>query len=379
MGHPLDPKLSAAPAAVRRRAWLFAIALAVAGLPAAASEPLDLEGRIACRETIEQVYWRHRIWPSANLTPKPSLSEVLPKAALRQRVERTILLSNALERYWHRPVGAAELAAELRRIFRDSRDPERLAEIVAALDEDGYRLAECLARPLLAERLVRSFYAADQRFGAGKGHPSFDKWLASVQSGLELELVTERADWKSWEPPLAASHVPKGTNGDFWVPTAALPEATSGETAVWTGSEMIVYGGCGQTSNFCEIANGGRYDPAADSWTPIASSWSADAPSSILPRRRHTAVWTSREMIVWGGCNGSSPCARGQFTGARYDPALDEWTPTPLQSAPGARDQHSGVWTGSALIVWGGYADTYGSYTSTGGLYYPPPPQRPFR
>ena len=175
--------------------------LAMVGLPAAASESLDLESRIACQETIEQVYWQHRIWPSSNLTPKPPLSEILSREALRQRAERTILISNALERFWQRPVRAAELQAELRRIFRDSRDPARLAEIVGALGGDGYRLGECLARPLLAERLARSFYAAAER----PGRPSFDEWLASVQSDLDRELVTEPGDWTGWAPPRSSA------------------------------------------------------------------------------------------------------------------------------------------------------------------------------
>ena len=49
--------------------WLCVTALFLAALPTAASTasgPLDLNGRIACRKTIEQVYWKHRTWPSAN-------------------------------------------------------------------------------------------------------------------------------------------------------------------------------------------------------------------------------------------------------------------------------------------------------------------------
>src|SRR4029078_13714359 len=42
-----------------------------------------------------------------------------------------------------------------------------LRELFAALGNDPYVVAECLARPALADRLARSFYAHDQRFHGG--------------------------------------------------------------------------------------------------------------------------------------------------------------------------------------------------------------------
>src|SRR5947207_8563188 len=68
-----------------------------------------------------------------------------------------------------------------------------------------------------------------------------------------------------------------------------------------------------------------------------------DAPSA---RRQHTAVWTGTEMIIWGGTNDS--------TGGRYNPAVDMWTATSTTKAPSARTGHTAVWTGNEMIVWGG-------------------------
>ena len=56
---------------------------------------------------------------------------------------------------------------------------------------------------------------------------------------------------------------------------------------------MIVWGGVDETFNDCNT--GGRYNPITDSW--IATSLS-DAPS---PRDSQTAVWTGSEMIIWAG------------------------------------------------------------------------------
>ena len=68
-------------------------------------------------------------------------------------------------------------------------------------------------------------------------------------------------------------------------------------------------------------------------------------------RAAHTAVWTGSEMIVWGGVNG------GNFlfnTGGRYNPSTDSWRATSITNAPSARYLHTAVWTGSEMIVWGG-------------------------
>ena len=65
----------------------------------------------------------------------------------------------------------------------------------------------------------------------------------------------------------------------------------------------------------------------------------------------HAAIWTGREMIIWGGFNFDF----GDFnTGARYNSASDSWTAVTTASAPTARALHSAVWTGSEMIVWGG-------------------------
>ena len=96
-----------------------------------------------------------------------------------------------------------------------------------------------------------------------------------------------------------------------------------GHTAVWTGSEMIVWGG--DLDNF--LNTGGRYDPGTDSWT---STSTANAP---VGREAHTAVWTGSEMIVWGGVDGGSYLN----TGGRYNPSTDSWTATSTTNAPFGR------------------------------------------
>jgi len=71
-------------------------------------------------------------------------------------------------------------------------------------------------------------------------------------------------------------------------------------------------------------------------------------------------------MIVWGG----EDFYGGLNTGGRYNPGSDTWTATITTNAPSVREYHTAVWTGSEMIVWGGYSgDFQGVLLNTGGRY----------
>src|SRR5437899_9548616 len=90
-------------------------------------------------------------------------------------------------------------------------------------------------------------------------------------------------------------------------------------------------------------STGGKYNPSTDSWTATSI---INVPSG---RIHHTAAWTGSEMIVWGGFGGSY-----LNTGGRYNPSTDSWIATSTTNAPGPRDYHTAVWTGSEMIIRGG-------------------------
>src|SRR5204862_4466985 len=105
--------------------------------------------------------------------------------------------------------------------------------------------------------------------------------------------------------------------------------------------------------------SGGRYDPGTDSW--VATS-TIGAP---MARYSHTAVWTGNEVIVWGGRVGGSD----SNSGGRYNPSTDSWVATNTSGAPSARGAYNAVWTGTEMIVWGGTGPTGGSELNSGGRY----------
>ena len=203
----------------------------------------------------------------------------------------------------------------------------------------------------------------------GRYNPGANSWAATTTSGAPSGRNGHTGVWTGSEMILwgGFSDFPRTfyTSGGRYNPalnvwtattTTAAPIGRNWHTAIWTGSEMIVWGGNDDNSFFND---GGRYNPAADSWTALATT---GAPNG---RHYHTAVWTGNEMILWGGDNGTS-----YFNdGARYNPATDSWTPISTTGAPSARTTHAAVWTGTEMIVWGGYDGS--TYLNDGGRYNP--------
>ena len=101
--------------------------------PAKASHPaaagLTFAERVAYQRAIEDVYWRHRIWPKERPDPKPSLDAVMSQAQLEKKVENYLRESQELEDYWQRPIIPGQLQAEMDRMAQHTKQPEVLREL----------------------------------------------------------------------------------------------------------------------------------------------------------------------------------------------------------------------------------------------------------
>ena len=371
--------LHAAPPAV------LAVALAALFAPAARAAapvaPLSFDARVACEERVQQVYWRYTLWPESNPAPKPGLDAVLPRPALERRAEDALLAERLLAARFGVALTGERLQRELDRIACDTRRPEMLREIVGALDGDARLVAECVARPLLAQRLLREAFGREGASSPADAGPApraeapaaragagFAAWLAAerADAGLDAAGDARAAARAALLPRPDDAFVPalgpiadSACGSEPWTPTHAdLPDPRRNFSAVWTGSEMIVWGGEGSSFWPDVFGDGGRYDPATDTW-----SWIPSSALSPTARTEHTAVWTGTEMIVWGG----RTAAGRLMTGARYAPATGTWTKISDTGAPTSRSGHTAVWAGTEMIVWGG--GTYG--LNTGGRYNP--------
>ncbi|HEY3660835.1 MAG TPA: hypothetical protein VGK91_06375 [Candidatus Udaeobacter sp.] len=451
---------------------------------------LGFAERVAYQRAIEEVYWRHRIWPNESANPRPSLNDVMSQAQLEKKVADYLRKSQALEDYWQRPLTAEQLQAEMDRMAQHTKRHEVLRELFEALGNDPSVIAECLARPALAERFLTNWYAYDQgihgelkqraqadlqahhvieqmnsgthseielikndssdvaeerdaktirlnsvewdetvqnlartfnntdaaqpnsigmpqpvatlqsadmsahsqnassdykTLRAGKASPLQENEtcyyaitiLAKTNDHLKLATVTwpkeplaswlARAENQPATPTLPATigyilpAVAAGCTDETWTPTSGPPDGLGGHTAVWTGSEMIIWGGVRSSVFFTPLNTGGRYNPSTDNW---ATTSTTNAP---MARSGHTAVWTGSQMIVWGGSgNNNNPLN----TGGKYNPDTDSWTATSTTNAPTGRSGHTAVWTGSQMIVWGGSGNN-NNPLNTGGKYNP--------
>ncbi|MES2774718.1 MAG: hypothetical protein V4722_11065 [Bacteroidota bacterium] len=148
---------------------------------------------------------------------------------------------------------------------------------------------------------------------------------------------------------------------DKWVKKNAQPDeataAIEGDgTMVWTGAEFLFWGG-GYDSYFSGTfpnwvfhpanyaSQGIRYNPAANSWIPISTT---NAPT---PRKKHKAVWTGSELVIWGGLDSAGIYKN---TGARYHPTTNTWSTMPVPAAFSGRSDFTMTAAGANIVIWGG-------------------------
>ncbi|ROO85396.1 hypothetical protein EDD29_2939 [Actinocorallia herbida] len=130
------------------------------------------------------------------------------------------------------------------------------------------------------------------------------------------------------------------------LPGAPVP-GRSWSGAVWTGREMVVWGGVTEREETDgkkvrtvveERADGAAYDPATDRWRvlPVAP---------LSGRERPVMVWTGERVLVVGGRVRRR--TDGVRDGAAYDPVADSWEVLP--GAPEPPSEHV-VWTGEEAV-----------------------------
>ena len=224
------------------------------------------------------------------------------------------------------------------------------------LDISTFLLTDTLDQPVsgsITTTYNRSVFTPETNLAYGTIYRATVTTGAEDMSGNALSMdhlwlfTTETGSKGSWTP-MSTTNVPSGRQ---W------------HSAVWTGDEMIIWGG-GWSGTGALFNTGGRYHPLSDTWQATDT---VGAPSA---RSSHTAVWTGNEMIIWGGSGG------GQYhdSGARYDPLTDSWQAISTVGAPSPRNHHIAVWTGSEMIIWGGSGPRAdgGTFSVNDGARYNP-------
>src|SRR2546421_11180626 len=192
---------------------------------------LTFEERVAYQRAIEDVYWRHRIWPRERPDPKPPLDAVISQAQLETKVRDYLRNSQALEDYWQRSITAQQLQAEMDRMAQHTKQPDVLRELFEALGNDPFIITECLAKPVLTERLIAGLSSQDKarRFESAQTKALDDTTMATTLANITYTLPK----------------IPEACIYDTWTATSTTNALSPRDfhSAVWTGTEMIIWGG----------------------------------------------------------------------------------------------------------------------------------------
>lgn len=90
----------------------------------------------------------------------------------------------------------------------------------------------------------------------------------------------------------------------------------TGAATVWTGNELVIWGGSEQSGGIATFpALGARYNPSTDTWRSIAHA-------PIDQRTPAAVAWDGTEMSVWGGRTADP---RQLNDSAAYSPGTDTW------------------------------------------------------
>src|SRR5262249_31708169 len=133
--------------------------------------------------------------------------------------------------YWQQPITDEQLQSEMERMARHTKQPKVLRELFDALGNDPFVIAECLARQILADQLATDLSSHDR--------VRLNSCLAAENQMPRLMAAASR----SYTLPMISDDA--ACSDDTWTATntANAPSARPGHTAVWTGIEMIVWGG----------------------------------------------------------------------------------------------------------------------------------------
>lgn len=142
---------------------------------------------------------------------------------------------------------------------------------------------------------------------------------------------------------------------DQWQEITESLEPRVFHSTIWTGKELLVWGGGSYDGpiykKLVTSRNPGmRYDLHSNTWSYLSS---AEAPKA--PRWGHQAVWTGTEMIVWGGMDDVGFLS----TGGRYNPTEDTWRKISTVNAPSARSSFTSIWNGTKMMIFGGGNESY--------------------
>src|SRR4249919_3696805 len=150
-------------------------------------------------------------------------------------------------------------------------------------------------------------------------------WRARRLRGVDMRRLGSAPRWSSFlvvvlavafASPESVSVASPEQPSPTWQALAKAPIAGRiGAGTVWTGDEMVVWGGVVRAGSIEAAGDGAAFDPLEGSWRSIRSS-----PLGVLGGGGQAAVWTGRRALFWAGNSPDGPAG-----GAVYNPRTGRW------------------------------------------------------
>ena len=186
--------------------------------------------------------------------------------------------------------------------------------------------------------------------------PLSGRYAKGVWTGRELVLL---GGSDSFAVTAGAAYNPATRT---WRKVPSLPGPRLYATFTWTGSEVLVVGGHALDEEPCRTYQDGlAYNPSTNRWRRL--------PDMSTARTFHMAVWTGRQLLVWGGVTTPGDHRSTPPYGVAYTSATNRWSALPKAPLRG-RAGAAAVWTGREMLIWGG---SYGDLPLSDGAAYRPP------
>jgi len=209
--------------------------------------------------------------------------------------------------------------------------------------------------------------------GSGSTVRSTDGWIWTPSTSNSSSATASSSTTRP------STTVPAGTSisqlaAGSWRDVPMPPVPMGGDAGVvWTGTRLFAWGGTSDPTKF-QVQGISR---RAALYDPTSRKWRRTSEAPIVSRSNPTTVWTGSEVLIWGGLDASRHVVDD---GAAYDPATDTWRILPRADAPGTGTRTPGVrptmqtavWTGTELAVFTPIDPTSTDATTIGQAFYDP-------